>query len=165
MPSKWNPTLCGLLCLASSRQHVYKADPCCSRYQYFIPFHHRIKFCDMPTGAGARPGHTDPNSWRGGGRATRFVKFPGRFLPSLLPASRAGLTASLHRPGNRGSERGPHQPWVPETGQLPPFTWPALMRCRLYAGTISSKSETFLSISILDQHRKPGLCLMTRRIK
>ena len=40
---KWNHTLCGLLCLASFTWHnVVRVHPCCSMYQYFMPFDGRV---------------------------------------------------------------------------------------------------------------------------
>ena len=37
---KWNPPICGLLCLASFTQHnVVKVHPCCSLCQYFVSFY------------------------------------------------------------------------------------------------------------------------------
>lgn len=37
---KWNHIICGLLCLDSFSYHsIFEVSPCCSIYQYFVPFY------------------------------------------------------------------------------------------------------------------------------
>lgn len=48
---KWGNTLCGHFCLASFIQHdVFKVNPCCNMYQYFVSFYGCIifRYIDMP---------------------------------------------------------------------------------------------------------------------
>ena len=45
---KWNHIICGLLWLAS-QYNVFKVHPCCSTYEYFIPFYGQIIFHWMNT--------------------------------------------------------------------------------------------------------------------
>ena len=42
---KWNRRIHSPLCLASFFYNIFKLDPCCSMYQYYIPFNGWIKSC------------------------------------------------------------------------------------------------------------------------
>lgn len=44
IPHKQRHTMCGLLCLTSFTEHVFKVYLCCTMYQYLIPFYCRIIF-------------------------------------------------------------------------------------------------------------------------
>ena len=60
---KWNHKICSLLWLASFTWNVFEVHPCCSIYQYFIPFYGQIIFHCMDISQFVYPFHLLMGIW------------------------------------------------------------------------------------------------------